>query len=312
MIIDGIKLQDLRIFQSVYEHKSMTGAAKELFMTQSGISQHVKILEDELSVVLFDRIQQRLVPTSDAHLLYQKIKTTLNLLEQSLSEVRGDLKNQPTHLMGEVSIGIPPEFGINLVVPKLMPLMKEFPKIKVNFVIGFASDMNDALLKGDLDFAYIDPFLMDQKIVTQLVYEEPMELCCSEEYYLNHVKGHPQDKSLFESLDYVEYQLHDGLIHRWFESQTGVKNYRLQVRSTILNVQGVAQIIQNGLAVGLLPGHYIDQLNAQNIKFYLFKEIEGQKKGKHHPLINKISLAYLKDRTQSSAAQACLKALEKF
>jgi hypothetical protein len=130
MIIDGIKLQDLRIFQSVYEHKSMTGAAKELFMTQSGISQHVKILEDELSVVLFDRIQQRLVPTSDAHLLYQKIKTTLNLLEQSLSEVRGDLKNQPTHLMGEVSIGIPPEFGINLVVPKLMPLMKEFPKIK--------------------------------------------------------------------------------------------------------------------------------------------------------------------------------------
>jgi DNA-binding transcriptional LysR family regulator len=42
MIIDHINLNHLRIFQSVYKTQSMTTAAGELHLTQSGVSQHIK------------------------------------------------------------------------------------------------------------------------------------------------------------------------------------------------------------------------------------------------------------------------------
>ena len=40
----------LRIFESVYRLGSMTKASKELFMTQSGVSQNIKNLEELLEI----------------------------------------------------------------------------------------------------------------------------------------------------------------------------------------------------------------------------------------------------------------------
>ena len=53
MLIDKINLNLLRIFEKVYETKSMTRSAQELFMTQSGISQNIKHLEEILNLKLF-------------------------------------------------------------------------------------------------------------------------------------------------------------------------------------------------------------------------------------------------------------------
>jgi len=64
LLIDQLNLNHLRVFECVYRTGSMTAAAKELHLTQSGVSQHIKSLEDVLNFKLFDRIQQRLVPTS--------------------------------------------------------------------------------------------------------------------------------------------------------------------------------------------------------------------------------------------------------
>jgi len=57
MLIDQINLNQLRVFESVYRTKSMTHAARELHLTQSGVSQHIKALEDVLTLKLFDRIK---------------------------------------------------------------------------------------------------------------------------------------------------------------------------------------------------------------------------------------------------------------
>ena len=48
MLSDKINLNLLRIFEKVYETKSMTRASQELFMTQSGVSQNIKHLEEIL------------------------------------------------------------------------------------------------------------------------------------------------------------------------------------------------------------------------------------------------------------------------
>ncbi|MCC6137911.1 MAG: LysR family transcriptional regulator, partial [Bdellovibrionaceae bacterium] len=59
MLLDQINMNYLRIFEAVYRTRSMTQAANELHLTQSGISQHIKSLEDTLDLQLFDRIKQK-------------------------------------------------------------------------------------------------------------------------------------------------------------------------------------------------------------------------------------------------------------
>ena len=46
MIINNLNLNHLLVFECVFRNGSMTAASKELHLTQSGVSQHMKSLED--------------------------------------------------------------------------------------------------------------------------------------------------------------------------------------------------------------------------------------------------------------------------
>ncbi|MEZ4749065.1 MAG: LysR family transcriptional regulator [Bdellovibrionota bacterium] len=67
----------------------MTHAAKELHLTQSGVSQHVKSLEDVLNQRLFDRVHQRLVPTAAAKTLYEGCARGMYELERAFWQLSG-------------------------------------------------------------------------------------------------------------------------------------------------------------------------------------------------------------------------------
>ncbi len=66
MILDNLNLNHLRLFESVYRSENMTKAAEELHLTQSGVSQHMKSLEEAVGVKLFDRVRQSLIPSKAA------------------------------------------------------------------------------------------------------------------------------------------------------------------------------------------------------------------------------------------------------
>ena len=58
-----MKLYHLRYFTAVCRYGYVTRAAEELHVTQPSVSSAIKELEDEFSVNLFHRINNRLSPT---------------------------------------------------------------------------------------------------------------------------------------------------------------------------------------------------------------------------------------------------------
>ena len=58
-----ISLRQLKSFVAVYETGSFTAAAEREGATQSGMSQHIKQLETELSVTLLERDGREVTPT---------------------------------------------------------------------------------------------------------------------------------------------------------------------------------------------------------------------------------------------------------
>jgi DNA-binding transcriptional LysR family regulator len=299
MIIDKVNLNHLRIFECVFRTKSMTAAAKELHLTQSGVSQHMKTLEDVIGVRLFDRVKQRLMPTAQASALFKQASEALYRVEQTLAEIRDGKE----HVTGTVSLGMPIEFGNNLVLPLLAKLCREHPELHLALRVGLPSEMNEGILRGDLDFAFVDAFGLDKRIATEKVYDEILHLCCSPEYLKGKGGSHPKEsKKYFESLEYVDYQVGEPVLRMWFEHQLGSRNLGLHTRATVMDVQGIARLILSGAGVGVLPGHLVGTLEKEGKKLHKFK-------GSGKPVKNGISVAFLQERTLSPAASTVLKSL---
>jgi DNA-binding transcriptional LysR family regulator len=272
----------------------MTTASQELHLTQSGVSQHVKSFEDMLGVRLFDRIKQRLVPTAQAMALYESCAQALG----GIGEAVAGITSGERRLSGTVTVGMPIEFGNNVVMPLLAAFGRENPLVRFSIRLGFASSMNERIMSGDLDFAFVDDFGMDRRITTERVYDEILDLCCSTEL-LKKFGSPKSQKKYFESLDYVEYQKDEPLLRMWFNHHLGTKSLKLNVRATVMDVQGLARLVVAGMGAGVLPHHLVLKLQKEGGKLHLFP-------GCGRPLKNSVSVAYLKERSQSPAVAALL------
>jgi DNA-binding transcriptional LysR family regulator len=299
MIIDKFNLNHVRVFECVYRLRSMTEAAGELHLTQSGVSQHMSAFEEALGTKLFDRIKQKLVPTQEAVRLYEHFREGLFALERAVVELQGGHQ----HLTGLVSFGVPVEFGNNILIPRIADFAHENPLLRFNIRYGFANAVCDAIVKGELDFGFIDDFQHDERFESRVVFEETLLLCSCDKKVMK--KSKLKGRKLFESLEYVDYQPGEPVVRKWLEHHQGGKKWSLNTRATAMDVQGVARMILSGLGVGVLPGYLVEKLKAEGKAIYV---IEGNGK----VLTNSIRLIYLRERTQSWAVKACLKAVEKF
>lgn len=299
MSLHQLNLNQLRVFECVYRCRNMTLASKQLFLTQSGISQHIKALEEALGVRLFDRIANRIVPTTEGNYLYEHCSRSLQDLDRAVSEIQG----HSNKFQGTVTIGMPVEFGNNLILPLVAEFAQKHPFLKYKFRLEYANAINDLLLKGDLDFAFVDDYPMDRGIHREPVYNEVLELCASHDWaQANSVPARPT-KEFFEDLSYVDYADNEPVLRMWFAHHLGNRNFHVNVRAYMMDVQGVARMIKDGLGVGVVPGHLLAKLKQEGVNLYIFK-------GCGQPLTNQISLAYLKDRTQSRPAQALMTSIQ--
>jgi DNA-binding transcriptional LysR family regulator len=163
--------------------------------------------------------------------------------------------------------------------------------------------MNRMLLDGELDFAFVDDFAMDKSIAIEKVYDEILELCVSEK--LLKAKGPASNSAEFyDKLDYVDYQDGSPVLKLWFAHHLGDSGVKINTRATVMDVQGVARLIQHEMGAGILPGHLIEKLRTEKTGIAILK-------GCGKPLKNAVSLAYLRERSQSAAAMATLAWLKK-
>jgi DNA-binding transcriptional LysR family regulator len=277
----------------------MTLAAEELHFTQSGVSQHMKTLEETLGIRLFDRVKQRLVPTQAATTLVEKCRENLRSLEAALLDIKGSALK----LSGVVSIGVPVEFGNNVVLPLLANFGHDNPLVRFQVRYGFATDVSEAILAGSLDFGFIDNFQVDRRLTTKVVFQEELLLVASPTY-VKSIKSKATGKKYFEALEYVDYQQGEPVLRMWFGHHFSDKGVALNTRAYAMDVQGVSRLIREGLGAGVLPSYLVEKLQGQGVKLHVFE-------GKAKPLKNPISVVHLKERTQSPAAEALFEILTK-
>lgn len=284
MQLRGLNLNSLVVFSSVYRNISMTLAARELGMTQPGVTQHIHNLEFVLDTELFHRVGKKIIPTKHAEFIYEGLTQSLENIEALLSSIA--LKER--QFQGSVRIGVPIEFGNNMVLPKLSKIRTQFPLVQFHLTYGLPHELNGLILEGKLDFAFIDQFQTNPAIKTEVVFHENLILCCSIEYF-ELMGQQKKDRDFFETLSYVEYQKGEPILRNWFERAFGFRKLELNIAAYAFDVQGIASLVTHRMGVGVLPEHVFLKLKSNGISLHQFRPKVG-------PVNNPISLAYLDQR----------------
>jgi len=146
-----MEIKQLRIFRTVIEVGSFTGAGEHLGMSQPAISQQIRALEEELGVPLLLRTARSLQLTPAGEMLLNGARQVLEKVEETRRRVEEHARGRA----GLVRVGTP-EPPCNYLLPEvLVELKRRFPRIDVRVVSGHTAATLGRLTAGELDVALL-------------------------------------------------------------------------------------------------------------------------------------------------------------
>lgn len=141
-----MELRQLKYFKEACELQNFSEAARVLHISQSTLSQQIKQLEDELDVLLFDRIGKRVIPTEAGKAFLPFARKSIQDAEDGRQIIR-DLKGVET---GTLHIG-----ATHSLAPLLVAAINQFaeahPKVKIMVTIGTSTQMMEGLKTNAFD-----------------------------------------------------------------------------------------------------------------------------------------------------------------
>jgi LysR family nitrogen assimilation transcriptional regulator len=175
--------RDIRLFVAAYEERSFTAAARRENATQSGVSQHIRKLEDGLRVQLFVRGKGRVEPTPAGDSYYRYCIELLNTEAKAVSAVR----HHRAGLQGNIIVGLMPTMTRCALAGVLARFIDRHPNVVVRVVEGYSAALTEQVLSGQLDFAVVPAFSGAPGLRSRLFLRTPELLVSSRRSRLSHL-----------------------------------------------------------------------------------------------------------------------------
>lgn len=121
-------LRGMAVFASVVDNGSFNGAAKELGITTSAVSQQIRSLENDLGVVLLNRSTRKLSLTDAGSVFYESAKAVVGSAELGWSKVNELIDK----VAGNLRISTTPELATNHILPALSDWLSEHTELNTN------------------------------------------------------------------------------------------------------------------------------------------------------------------------------------
>ncbi len=163
MINHNIPLTAIRAFSAVYQNGGIRSASRELNISHSSVSRHVRYLEEWIGVPLLDRdnSQRTLVFTSQGEKLGQAAIQSLNILANAVVAVK------ETRPRNSVTISTTPSFASRWLLRRIANFNTLYPWIEVSVITDQrlsnlsenGADIGIRMGKGNSDDEEYAPFM---------------------------------------------------------------------------------------------------------------------------------------------------------
>lgn len=281
----------LEIFLKLYETKSFSKTAKELFLSQPTVTIHLKDLEQFLGVRLFDRDTRNVIPTGAGKVVYNYGKEMLRLYRQ----MEKDLTPYRVFEGGLVEIGgstIPGQY----VLPRLIKMFRElYPKIVVYLKVSDTQGVVEGIIKGEFDFGVVGAKLKQVELT--------FEPCCNDEIVLIAPSHFDRDEINTEDLPKLPIIKREEGSGTWKNvlqrlEEKGISLTKLNIVGEMGSTEAIKAAVKEGLGLSFVSKRAIE-LEAS---LGLIKEV----KIKNFRIIRKFYLVYFKNKKFSPVAEKFL------
>ena len=134
------------IFLLVAEELSIFHAAQRAFVTQQCVSDHIKRLENEYDVKLFER-KPKLRLTPAGQVLMESLRN-IKVLEKNMDDSLHEMAKGES---GSFTLGISTSRASVILPDLLSKYYKIFPKVNISFCIDDTKILEERLLRGEID-----------------------------------------------------------------------------------------------------------------------------------------------------------------
>ncbi len=218
----------------VWEEKNYTRAARELSVTQPAVSQHIKALERELGVRIFERINGELVVTQQGEQVIKCAKKMLGLynsLQQSLS----GKDSAAMHL----TVGITHTSESNPIAEALAKFSSDNEGITIKMITDTINNLYSMLKTYELDLAIVEGRINDPSIHYLLLDTDYLVLAVS--------VSHPFAKRSMVTLNELKKErmilrLPDSNTRALFDAHLESNNMSIDDFNVVLEIDNMATI----------------------------------------------------------------------
>ena len=178
------KIEHYRVFKAVADNGNISSTARELYLSQSAISQSIKTLEASLGVRLFSRSPRGVTLTADGHTLYEYVSGALSLLEAG--EVR--LNESRELVRGELTIGASNTLTECYLLKYLKQYHRLYPGVKVRILNGTSRRVMNFLNNGTVDIAFATTNEKDERFESFLCFKTHTAFVAAADYPIDFSK----------------------------------------------------------------------------------------------------------------------------
>lgn len=240
-------LNDLLVLVTVTREGNFTRAAARLGVTQSALSQAISGLEARLKIRLLTRTTRSVSPTAAGERLVQAIGHRFDDIEAELEALTA-LRDKPA---GTVRITCGDHVLRHILLPRLAPLLREYPDIRMEFDVnyGFRDIVADRFDAGVRMGDAIDKDMIAIRISSKL----RMAAVASPHYFAtNPAPKTPRDLMVHHCIN-LRFPTH-GEIYVWeFERDDHPLNIRVDGQIVLNSTPAIVLAALEGLGIAFLP-----------------------------------------------------------
>jgi LysR family transcriptional regulator (chromosome initiation inhibitor) len=231
----------LLAFLAITKKGTVQAAARDIGLTQTGVTQRIRALEGDLSTTLFLRSRKGMKLTREGEALFRYCQGALDLEGVSLAQIVG--AGEKTSV--EVSIIGPTSLMSSRVVEQCQPLMNKFPKLLFNFKILDLDERLDELVNGNTHFALVSPERVTKEMDSKILRTEKYIMVASKKW-----KGRKLDE-IIKNERVIDFNPSDQMTFSYLKKFGLLRDHRIE-RHFVNNNEVLLELFRSGAGYGVL------------------------------------------------------------
>ncbi|MGE7826835.1 LysR family transcriptional regulator [Paenibacillus sp. NPDC093718] len=252
-----MELKQLQYFMAICEELHFTRAAEKMGVSAPNISQQIRRLEEELGVLLFDRVGKTIVLTDAGAILREHGAAVFRHLQQA-GDAIADLKQMQG---GSLSIGVLPGDADLMFNAMLLNFHQTYPTISLSLLE--TTKVTEQVLDRSIDVGVTIGPVIDERLTTIPLFHEEFSLAVSMNDPLATENFIPLNR--LQGLKMVMFP-GDHQCRKLIDRFCMDNGFTLQSHLVTTTLSSLLQMVQSGVGACVLPRLLLENLHNPDIK----------------------------------------------